>query len=199
MLDPRIELANMLYEMKEKLNEIEMKLWTIPHHEEPVAEYEAVFTAPAEGDYLHPATPTHPAPEGFSETAYWDQVCQAWMEPTQYEWDEHNYCDNANADVSYDAVESTWTEGNDWSNDFASEWYDFSEGNVVVDTAEVSTEEFVAPEGDDFVAPEPVLDADGFLVEDAPMPTDMPVEDMPMETAPMEAPVTHDENGNPIV
>ena len=169
MLDPRIELANMLYEMKEKLNEIEMKLWAIPHHEEPVAEYEAVFTAPAEGDYLHPATPTHPAPEGFSETAYWDEVCQAWMEPTQYEWDEHNYCDNANADVSYDAVESTWTEGNDWSNDFASEWYDFPE-----------------------------------TMETAPMPTDMPVDvpmptDMPMETAPMEAPVTHDENGNPIV
>ena len=55
MLDPRIDLANMLFEMREKLNEIEMKLWEIPHHEEPVEEYEAVFTAPAEGDYMHPA------------------------------------------------------------------------------------------------------------------------------------------------
>ena len=41
MLDPRIDLANMLFEMREKLNEIEMKLWEIPHHEEPVEEYEA--------------------------------------------------------------------------------------------------------------------------------------------------------------
>ena len=39
MLDPRIDLANMLFEMREKLNEIEMKLWSIPHHEEPVHEY----------------------------------------------------------------------------------------------------------------------------------------------------------------
>ena len=46
MLDPRIDLANMLHELREKLNEVEMKLWEIPHHAEPVEEYEAVFTAP---------------------------------------------------------------------------------------------------------------------------------------------------------
>jgi hypothetical protein len=40
MLDPRIDLANMIWEMREKLTQIEMKLWEIPHHEEPVEEYE---------------------------------------------------------------------------------------------------------------------------------------------------------------
>ena len=39
MLDPRIDLANMLHELREKLNEVEMKLWDIPHHAEPVEEY----------------------------------------------------------------------------------------------------------------------------------------------------------------
>ena len=59
MLDPRIDIANMLYELREKLNELECKLWEIPHHEEPVAEYDAVYTAPQSGDYMHPDTPTH--------------------------------------------------------------------------------------------------------------------------------------------
>ena len=124
MLDPRIDLANMLHELREQLNKVEMKLWEIPHHEEPVEEYEAVFTAPAEGDYLHPYTPTHERPEGFSEEAYWDSCMQAWMEPTPYEWDEYNYCCNADCNTSYDCESNAWVEGNDWSNDYASEWYD---------------------------------------------------------------------------
>ena len=50
MLDPRIDLANMLHELREKLNNIEMKLWEIPHHQEPVEEYEAVL------QHLHKVT-----------------------------------------------------------------------------------------------------------------------------------------------
>ena len=189
MLDPRIELANMLHELREKLNEVEMKLWEIPHHEEPVQEYEAVFTAPAEGDYMHPDTPTHDRPEGFSDAAYWDNCCQCWMEPTTWEWDEYNYCDNANSSISYESESNTWVEGNDWSNDYASEWYD------------MPTTEFVEEAN--------VQMHDEVNVES--MPTDMPMETAPEmepftgehapegETAPMEAPVTHDGNGNPIV
>ncbi len=168
MLDPRIELSNMIWEMREKLNHIEMKLWEIPHHEEPVQEYEAVFTAPAEGDYLHPATPTHHKPEGFSDAAYWDECCQCWMEPTPYEWDEHNYVCNANCDVSYDSASTEWVEGEDWSNHYADDWYDH--GNVEVHHEEVSTEvEMPEP-----VHTEPVLDADGFVIED-----EAPVEPAP--------------------
>ncbi len=141
MLDPRIDLANMLFEMREKLNEIEMKLWEIPHHEEPVEEYEAVFTAPAEGDYMHPYTPTHEKPEGFSDMAYWDSCMQCWMEPTAWEWDEHNYCDNANCDISYDMTANTWVETQDWSNGYADDWYDYPESNVEFVEGEVHHDE----------------------------------------------------------
>lgn len=172
MLDPRIDLANMLHELREKLNQIEMKLWEIPHHQEPVEEYEAVFTAPAEGDYLHPATPTHHKPEGFSDAAYWDECCQCWMEPTQWEWDTYNYCDNANASVSYECESNTWVEGSDWSNDYASDWYTYDSANTVFveehhehhDEANADMPETMEP-----VSTEPVLDADGFVVEEAPV------------------------------
>ena len=192
MLDPRIDLANMLHELREKLNEVEMKLWEIPHHEEPVQEYEAVFTAPAEGDYMHPDTPTHDRPEGFSDAAYWDNCCQCWMEPTVWEWDEYNYCDNANTSVSYESESNSWVETNDWSNGYANDWYE-APTTEFVETAHVEMHDEVNVET---------------------MPTDMPMETAPEmepapegetapmpegETAPMEAPVTHDENGNPIV
>jgi len=178
MLDPRIDLANMLHELREKLNQIEMKLWEIPHHQEPVEEYEAVFTAPAEGDYLHPMTPTHEKPEGFSDAAYWDECCQCWMEPTQWEWDTYNYCDNANASVSYECESNTWVEGSDWSNDYASEWYTYDSANTVFveenheqnDEANADMSEPMEP-----VSTEPVLDADGFVIEEAPVePTPVP-------------------------
>jgi len=158
MLDPRIDLANMLFEMREKLNEIEMKLWEIPHHEEPVEEYEAVFTAPAEGDYMHPDTPTHERPEGFSDAAYWDSCCQCWMEPTAWEWDTHNYCDNANCDVSYDMEANTWVDTQDWSNGYADDWYDYPESNTSFATAEVHHDEHMEtapmPEHDEVHYPE---------------------------------------------
>ena len=157
MLDPRIDLANMLFEMREKLNEIEMKLWSIPHHEEPVHEYEAVFTAPAEGDYMHPDTPTHERPEGFSDMAYWDSCMQCWMEPTTHEWDHHNYCDNANCDVSYNMEANTWVEGNDWSNHYADDWYEWPESNTMVT--------------DHHVESAPMMEEHH---EEAPMPTDAP-------------------------
>lgn len=133
MLDPRIDLANMLHELREKLNEVEMKLWDIPHHAEPVEEYEAVFTAPAEGDYLHPLTPTHEKPEGFSDAAYWDECCQCWMEPTPYEWDEHNIYGNAHCDLSFECESNTWVEGADWSNHYADEWYDCANSTIIMD------------------------------------------------------------------
>ena len=178
MLDPRIDLANMLYELREKLNEVEMKLWEIPHHQEPVEEYEAVFTAPAEGDYLHPYTPSHEKPEGFSDEAYWDSCCQCWMEPTQWEWDEHNYCDNANTSISYDCTSSTWVEGSDWSNDYATDWYDY--GNVDVHHEEVHFDDHANVEMAE-TAPE--------TMEPAPIHTNMGDDDhegMPMEPAPQD-------------
>jgi hypothetical protein len=158
MLDPRIELANMVFEMREKLMEIEMKLWDIPHHEEPVAEYDAVFTAPAEGDYLHPMTPTHEKPEGFGMDAYWDECMQCWMEPTPYEWDEYNYCCNANCDVSYDMEANTWVEGEDWSNHYADDWYAFPESNVEFVEGEVHHDDHHEVETAPVLDPAPMTD-----------------------------------------
>jgi hypothetical protein len=187
MLDPRIDLANMLHELREKLNEVEMKLWEIPHHAEPVQEYEAVFTAPAVGDYMHPDTPTHDKPEGFSDAAYWDNCCQCWMEPTVWEWDEYNYCDNANTTVSYESESNTWVETSDWSNGYADDWYE-APATVFVEEAHVEMHDEVhvetAPMPADMpeTAPMPE-DMPADMPETAPMPEDMPV-DMP-ETAPM--------------
>lgn len=189
MLDPRIDLANMLHELREQLNKVEMKLWEIPHHAEPVEEYEAVFTAPAEGDYLHPLTPTHEKPEGFSDAAYWDDCVQCWMEPTVWEWDEYNYCDNANSSVSYDCEGNTWVEGSDWSNDYASDWYDYdTAATTFVEDAPVTMEPAPAEE---HVEPAPVT------MEPAPVHTHMgddSHEDMPMEPAPEMAPAPEGEN-----
>ena len=159
MLDTRIALANMIWEMREKLTQIEMKLWEIPHHEEPVEEYEAVFTAPAEGDYIHPMTPTHERPEGFSDAAYWDECCQCWMEPTSYEWDHHNYCDTANCDISYDMTANTWVDTQDWSNGYANDWYDYPESNTefthgTVETAPMMDDHHEEHHHEDAPAPE---------------------------------------------
>ena len=185
MLDPRIDLANMLHELREKLNEVEMKLWEIPHHAEPVQEYEAVFTAPAIGDYMHPDTPTHDKPEGFSDAAYWDNCCQCWMEPTVWEWDEYNYCDNANTAVSYESESNTWVETSDWSNGYADDWYEMP-ATVFVEEAHVEMHDEVHVEPAPAMEPAPEnmpADMPADMPETAPMPEDMPA-DMP-ETAPM--------------
>ena len=145
---------------------------------------------------------------------------QVWMEPTTWEWDTYNYCDNANADVSYECESNTWVESSDWSNDYASEWYDYDTANTVFVEEEHHDETGNADMTDmEPVTTEPVLDNDGFVVEDeapmetapempaempvdAPMPTDMPatMESMP-ETAPMpDTPASdeaHDETNPP--
>ena len=142
-LDPRIEISNALYEVKAKISELEEMLWAIPHQEES---YEHTFVAPTEGDYLHPHTPTHDKPEGFSDAAYWDSCCQAWIEPTPYEWDEYNYVVNVDTTQSYDAVANTWVEGDDWSNNYANVEYvatefveSLDEGNIHMADGVVTT------------------------------------------------------------
>jgi len=183
-LDPRIEISNALYEVKAKISELEEMLWAIPHQEES---YEHTFVAPTEGDYLHPHTPTHDKPAGFSDAAYWDSCCQAWIEPTPYEWDEYNYVVNVDTTQSYDAVANTWVEGDDWSNNYANVEYvatefveSFDEGNIDMTDGVVTTAPVV--EGEPNISYE----------EDAPMPTDMPV-DAPMPTDMPETTAMHDE------
>jgi hypothetical protein len=122
---------------------------------------------------MHPDTPTHDKPEGFSDAAYWDNCCQCWMEPTVWEWDEYNYCDNANTAVSYESESNTWVETSDWSNDYASDWYE-APATVFVEEAHVEPAPAMEPAPENMPADMP---------ETAPMPEDMPA-DMP-ETAPM--------------
>ena len=201
MLDPRIELANLIFELREKLNRVEMKLWEIPHHAEPVETYDAVYSAPAEGDYMHPMTPTHHKPEGFSDMAYWDECYQCWMEPTPYEWDEHNYCGNTNCDLSYSMESNEWIEGEDWSNDYAS----YLEADVHVEEhhEEVHHEEVhheePAPVVEEHVEPAPV-ELEVVMPDDAQAPVDAepvefvespetaPAPEMAPEVAPVEEP-----------
>jgi len=150
-MDPRIELENMIWEVREKLNQIEMKLWEVPH---TVETYEAPFVAPVEGDYMHPETPTHPCPEELGEEAYYDTACQGWMQPTEDEADEHNLTANMNTDMNYDSEANVWVEDstNDWSNDFDAHTYFY---------AEDIANEYVEPEANEEVAPlseEPTMD-----------------------------------------
>ena len=69
---------------------------------------------------MHPDTPNHAKPEGFGEDAYWDAPMQVWMEPSQWEWDEHDMFGNGATDYCYDgdAEEWMWSEEPDWSNDY---------------------------------------------------------------------------------
>ena len=117
MIDPRIEIYDMIWDISNKLNELTMKLSEIPHE---IEEYEMNFHMPCEGDYMHPDTPTHAKPEGFGEDAYWDAPMQVWMEPSQWEWDEHDMFGNGATDYCYDgdAEEWMWSEEPDWSNDY---------------------------------------------------------------------------------
>jgi hypothetical protein len=125
-MDPRIELENMIWEMREKLNQIEMKLWEIPH---AVETYEAPFVAPVEGDYMHPETPTHPCPVELGEEAYYDTACQGWMQPSEDEADEYNVYANMNTDMNFDTEANVWIEDatNDWSNEFNANTYFYAD------------------------------------------------------------------------
>ena len=125
-MDPRIDVMNMIWEVREKLNQLEMKLWEIPH---TVETYEAPFVAPVEGDYMHPETPTHPCPVELGEEAYYDTACQGWMQPTADEHDEYNLTANMNTDMNYDCEANVWVEDstNDWSNDFDAHTYFYAE------------------------------------------------------------------------
>ena len=126
MLDPRQEIMEMIHSVREQLNKLEMKLWEIPHDDEPIALYTEVFVAPVVGDYLHPSTPTHQCPEGLGEGAYWDECCQCWMAPNEYEWDDSNLFTNYHTDMTYLPTDgNVWVEEsvNDWSNSYADDWY----------------------------------------------------------------------------
>ena len=142
------EIMEMIHSVREQLSKLEMKLWEIPHHEEP-EQYDNVFVAPAVGDYLHPATPTHPCPEGLGEGAYWDECCQCWMAPNDYEWDEYNLFTNYHTDMTYLPEHgNVWVEEsvNDWSNAYADDWY--------VAPTEI-VEEYMEPEAP-AIEPDPV-------------------------------------------
>jgi hypothetical protein len=106
------------------------------------------------------------------------------MEPTQWDWDSYNYCDNANADISYNCEANTWEEGHDWSNNYADDWHDYeaSATSFVEDMpAEVHHEEHHAEE---HVEPAPA-------VEPAPVHTHMGDDEEHVEPAPVveEAPI----------
>ena len=126
MLDPRQEIMEMIHGVREQLNKLEMKLWEIPHNEEPTLLYEEVFVPPVVGDYMHPSTPTHQCPEGLGEGAYWDECCQCWMAPNEYDWDDSNLFTNYHTDMTYLPEHgNVWVEesANDWSNSYADDWY----------------------------------------------------------------------------
>lgn len=78
MHDPRNDIQMMLNDLRNKIMEIEMMMWSIPHTEE---HYENPYMPPVQGDYLHPDTPTHDKPEYMSDNAYWDPAMQLWNEP----------------------------------------------------------------------------------------------------------------------
>jgi len=177
MLDPRQEIMEMIHGVRESLNALEMKLWEIPHHE-PVEEYEEVFVAPAVGDYMHPSTPTHPCPEGLGDGAYWDECCQCWMQPNEYEWDDSNLLTNYHTDMTYLPEHgNVWVEesANDWSNGYADDWY--------VAPTEI-VEEYVEP------VPAPVMPAHDevhYETTDNGNTIDAPAPDMEPVPAPVEA------------
>ena len=185
MLDPRQEIMEMIHGVREQLNKLEMKLWEIPHHEEP-EQYAEVFVAPAVGDYMHPSTPTHPCPEGLGEGAYWDECCQCWMAPNEYEWDDSNLFTNYHTDMTYLPEHgNVWVpeSANDWSNGYADDWY--------VAPTEI-VEEYVEPQPEPAPAPEPVEYSIN-EIDQAPM---APVEELvpAMEPAPAPEPMpAHDD------
>jgi hypothetical protein len=208
MIDPRADIANLIYSIREQLVELEQKMMDIPHVE-PVETYDFTFNAPTTGDYMDPATPTHAKPEGFGDGAYWDMVTQTWMEPVPVEWDEYDYVYNCDTNTNYEGGEWVETEHDDWSNDYlttAAIAYEYEEHNEtlemhVTDTLPMDVgEQF--QEANTMPAHDEVhYEAPTDMPVDAPMPTDMPTDmpvDAPMPTD-MPAPVTHDENGNPIV
>tara|TARA_B100000902_G_scaffold373034_1_gene400617 strand:- start:4886 stop:5455 length:570 start_codon:yes stop_codon:yes gene_type:complete len=180
MLDPRLDIENLIYDIRAKLMELEKKVYEIPHTELPDA-YEFMFHAPTQGDYMHPATPTHEKPEGFGDEAYWDEVCQCWMEPTPYEWDEHNYCCNADTHSNYENGEWMYTEHDDWSNTWLDDhgWNDMP---VDMPVEEVLVDETanVMPQHDEVHYEEAPVEVAPAMEPAPEMPADMPA-DMPAE------------------
>jgi len=57
MLDPRLEIENLIYDIRAKLIDLEHKVMEIPHSEMPDA-YELLYHAPTAGDYLPSSTAT---------------------------------------------------------------------------------------------------------------------------------------------
>jgi hypothetical protein len=190
MLDPRLEIENLIYDIRAKLIDLEHKVMEIPHSEMPDA-YEFMYHAPTSGDYMHSSTPTHEKPEGFGDGAYWDEVCQCWMEPTPYEWDEHNYCCNADTHSNFENGEWNYTEHDDWSNT----WLDDHGWN---DMEMPATEEAPMPETANVMPQHDEVHYDEANVEVAPaMETapEMPATEMPMTDMPAEDPNAGNPNG----
>ena len=122
MDDPRLHAFEMIANIRNSLNDLEVKLGEIPHE---VETYTAPFVAPVEGDYLHPHTPTHECPDNYTEGSYWDSASQAWMMPSADEWDEDDVYANYHTNMNYVTNVATLTDGewvhtveNDWSNEY---------------------------------------------------------------------------------
>ena len=142
MIDPRLEIMEMLHEMKQTMQQIEDKLAEIPREDEDTSEYDAHYVAPVEGDYMHPHTATHPCPEGFGSGAYWDHCLQCWMMPNRCEDDSLNLSTNMDPDMTWSEDEEDWVEQDedDWSNEYETMWKEMdteemSENPAPVDTA----------------------------------------------------------------
>jgi len=118
MNDPRIEVMDSIWEIRNMLNDLEAKIAAIPHE---VEEYEHEFHAPVTGDYMHADTPTHPCPPEFGADAYWDTAYQCWMMPSALEWDEHDNYANMDTDMNWMPADEEWMqmpEHDDWSNEY---------------------------------------------------------------------------------
>ena len=200
MLDPRMAIMDMIHDVREKLNAIEMNLWEIPH-QEPVETYDEVFVAPATGDYLHPLTPSHPCPEGLGEGAYWEECCQAWMVANDFPWDEYSLSTNYNTDMTYLPEHgNVWVSEstNDWSNDYASEWY-VAPTTIVeapVDSAPYEHRMPVEPVVAPVVDPGTIIDPASALTNDAAV-LDVPMAELETEAHQMNdslAPTEQDED-----
>jgi|TARA_B110000908_G_scaffold145700_1_gene176173 hypothetical protein len=123
MHDPRIEVMDMIWNIRNQLNDLELKISEIPHE---VEEYDFPLHAPVDGDYMHPDTPTHPCPPEFGDDAYWDSGYQCWMMPSVWEWDEHDNYANMDTDMNWMPEDEEWMQSpdmDDWSNEYDCEMW----------------------------------------------------------------------------
>jgi hypothetical protein len=121
MNDPRIEVMDMIWDIRNRLNDLEAIIANIPHE---VEEYDYPLHPPVEGDYMHPDTPTHPCPPDFGEDAYWDSGYQCWMMPSEWDWDQHDNYANMDTDMNWMPEDEEWMqdpEHDDWSNEYDSD------------------------------------------------------------------------------